>query len=390
MSTFSGKISHFPLLSIDRFDGDHLKSEIFLLSHCHEDHMIGLRNPEFKGPLYLSPVSAVFVRQNFPHIRNLQEITNGIPVHIKTSEGEVVLTAFPANHCPGSVMFLLENDSKRVLYTGDFRLNLKELQKIIPFNEYRNSIDEIYLDSTFLRKNYENFPSQKESCEAIATLIKEWTSLGSNKKILLHISARYGYEWMFIQLFKRLKMKILVKTSEFTSYRYIPELDEAITHLSNSAQIHACNKNLKNCDCNAFSPKDEVRTIRVSAMIWQNWDRSKSFVQKDEKLNEFYRVCYSNHASLSEIRDLLRFLRPKEVFLNVIPLDKAEYDKMTETLNSIMKEFQAKNEKIGDLELPLSFSNISKVGKKRLEMEEQRLAKMRKLEIEKVDENCDL
>lgn len=36
MSTFLGKIKHFPLVSLDRFDGNNLESEAFLLSHCHE------------------------------------------------------------------------------------------------------------------------------------------------------------------------------------------------------------------------------------------------------------------------------------------------------------------------------------------------------------------
>lgn len=31
------------------------------------------------------------------------------------------VTAIPAGHCPGSVMFLFEQNFKHVLYTGDFR-----------------------------------------------------------------------------------------------------------------------------------------------------------------------------------------------------------------------------------------------------------------------------
>lgn len=33
----------------------------------------------------------------------------------------IVVTAIPACHCPGSVMFLFEQENKRILYTGDFR-----------------------------------------------------------------------------------------------------------------------------------------------------------------------------------------------------------------------------------------------------------------------------
>ena len=43
---------------------------------------------------------------------------------------EVKLTFFDANHCPGSVMILLEGLFGRYLYTGDFNLNEESLRKI--------------------------------------------------------------------------------------------------------------------------------------------------------------------------------------------------------------------------------------------------------------------
>lgn len=329
--------------------------------------MIGLRNPEFTGPLYLSSVSAVFVRENFPHIIQLHEITNGVPVHIKTPFDQIVVTSFPANHCPGSVMFLIENHRTRVLYTGDFRLNKKELEGIKAFTEYKNTIDEIYLDSTFLKDIYPNFPTQDASCEAIVKLIEEWTSKGSHKKILLHTSARYGYEWMFIQLYKSLKMKIHVTEANYESYRYIPEMDDVIACNGIETKIHACN--IKDCSCNVFSGKDDVRIIRVSAMVWQGWKIGDECVIKDSEQN--FRVCYSNHASLSEIRELLLFFKPKQVFLNVMPKTRIECDTMRSVLDRIMNEYKNPT-KDSDPEIELSFSNIPDRGERRDEFESRR------------------
>ena len=44
-----------------------------------------------------------------------------------------------------------------------------------------------------------------------------------------------------------------------------------------------------------------------------------------------FEVCHSNHASFSEIRDLLLFLRAKNVYLNVVSPERAEEMKALHT-----------------------------------------------------------
>ena len=46
MSELAGSISEIPAVSIDRFNGENLKSTVFFLSPCHTDHMVGLNEPE--------------------------------------------------------------------------------------------------------------------------------------------------------------------------------------------------------------------------------------------------------------------------------------------------------------------------------------------------------
>ncbi|XP_036763936.2 protein artemis isoform X3 [Manis pentadactyla] len=65
MSSFEGQMVEYPTISIDRFDRENLRARAYFLSHCHKDHMKGLRAPALKRRLecslkvylYCSPVT---------------------------------------------------------------------------------------------------------------------------------------------------------------------------------------------------------------------------------------------------------------------------------------------------------------------------------------------
>lgn len=78
MSTFGGRFREISGISADRFDDINLSSKVFFLSHCHTDHMVGLENPDgLPGPLYLSAVSAVIIRRQYPKIKLVDLKTGG-------------------------------------------------------------------------------------------------------------------------------------------------------------------------------------------------------------------------------------------------------------------------------------------------------------------------
>lgn len=370
MSTFNGIIKHFPWLSIDRFDGDNLNSKLFLLSHAHWDHMQGIKKPEFRGPLYLSAITKLFLEYEQLNIEyHVLEI--GEPVLLKCDVGEVLVTTFPAYHCPGSVMFVLQNKDITVLYTGDFRFQLNDLEKMTMLKQFH--FDEIYLDSTFFRRDYHDFPTQQESVDRVCSLINEWLWKDSTNKVYLDTSARYGYEYLFIAIHKKLKKQICVPLNEYNKYRHIPELNEATTS-NPQAAIHAVRSSFFQKAVNTDVPLQNQRRIRISAMRWKQWKSDKDISEPNGDSNDLY-VCYSNHSSCSEIRDLIKYLKPKRVFLNCVPKEnetiKAEmYELLRDTMKEIacecddMKESGA-DTNLNDHVLKLSLSSIPKVGSKR-------------------------
>lgn len=81
------------------------------ISHAHVDHMArheyAICTPE-TGALY--------------RFRYGQRLTRDLPYRQPLEWGGLKLTTYPAGHCLGSAMLLVEDGDKSLLYTGDFKL----------------------------------------------------------------------------------------------------------------------------------------------------------------------------------------------------------------------------------------------------------------------------
>ena len=108
---------------------------------------------------------------------------------VKESFYTLRVTGIPANHCPGSIMFLYETlddqreVSYRILYTGDFRFESVPLSSLHslhapslqdPTTQATLPLDELYLDTTFCHPQYERFPSREEALEELWKLVSAW------------------------------------------------------------------------------------------------------------------------------------------------------------------------------------------------------------------------
>ncbi|XP_050443734.1 protein artemis-like isoform X1 [Adelges cooleyi] len=342
MSTFCGKLNETQLdfIGIDRFTCELFDCSVYFLSHAHSDHMIGIQSPEFQENfnnsknkvLYASPLTITFLKRDT--LLNLDDhklipLTVGFShnLQVKSKHYEnICVTLLPARHCPGSVMILIEVDTHRILYTGDFRVQLEGFKNFKPILANNNErcvakrITSLYLDTTFASEMYFEFPTRNDSCTILINAIKEWLQKDEENKIVLFMPAYIGVEFAVIEVAKYFKEPIHVHKIKFEKlYGLIPELSQYVTPEAKNFKIHACTRNENSKDgtnCCLSKNQNNIKYIQLSALAFTSDVIKKNgyvFVNKD-----CTRVCYSSHASCKELREIVKFLSPEKLFFNVI------------------------------------------------------------------------
>ncbi|KFY41994.1 hypothetical protein V494_02653 [Pseudogymnoascus sp. VKM F-4513 (FW-928)] len=158
----------------------------YFLSHFHSDHYIGLTASWCHGPIYCSKVTGNLVKQQLRvdpkwvvtlEFEDMAEVPNTHGVSV---------TMIPANHCPGSSLFLFEKivgkgpkpKVQRILHCGDFRACpahvehpqlMPDIVDSITGKTRQQKIDVCYLDTTYLNPRY-SFPSQDDVVQSCADI----------------------------------------------------------------------------------------------------------------------------------------------------------------------------------------------------------------------------
>lgn len=159
----------------------------YFLSHFHSDHYIGLTSSWCHGPIYCSRVTANLVRQQLRvDPKWVFDLEFDRKVEVPGTQG-VEVTMIPANHCPGSSLYLFEKvigkgknpKKQRVLHCGDFRacpahvqhplLRPDVIDAVTGKQTGQQKLDVCYLDTTYLTPKY-TFPSQEEVIKACADM----------------------------------------------------------------------------------------------------------------------------------------------------------------------------------------------------------------------------
>ena len=158
----------------------------YFLSHFHSDHYIGLTSSWCHGPIYCSHVTANLVRRQLRvDPKWVVDLEFDAKIEVPNTQG-VEVTMIPANHCPGSSLFLFEKiigtgktpKVQRILHCGDFRAcpahvqhpKLRpEILDLVSGKLAQQKLDVCYLDTTYLTPKYA-FPTQEDVIKACADM----------------------------------------------------------------------------------------------------------------------------------------------------------------------------------------------------------------------------
>lgn len=263
------------------------------------------------------------------------------------------VTLLDANHCPGAVQFLFkipaaDGKFERYVHTGDFRFC--ESMKLEPcLGEFVGS-EAVFLDTTYCNPKFV-FPSQDESIEYIVDVIERFgLENQASMKSVLFLVATYviGKERILLEVSKRCNRKIYVDGRKMTILRVLGHADSGVfTEDESNSDVHVVGWNVLGETWPYFRPNfgkmKEIMTERgyskVVGFVPTGWTyevkRNKFAVRTKDSL-EIHLVPYSEHSNYNELREYVKFLRPKRV-IPTVGLDIAKVD--SKHANSMRKHF---------------------------------------------------
>ena len=153
-------------------------------------------------------------RQHYKHLKMLlRSVPLNTPTQIELAPHRIIkVTLFDANHCAGAVMFLIQDESKAILYTGDIRSEpwwvetLIRNPVILPFAQGLRRLDKIYLDTTFATNGtiYRQFPSKAEGLNELLYKVLQYPP-----DTVFHFHAwTFGYEEVWVALSNALNSQV--------------------------------------------------------------------------------------------------------------------------------------------------------------------------------------
>ncbi|KAL6223528.1 hypothetical protein ACLB2K_006913 [Fragaria x ananassa] len=343
-----------------RYAGDYSVS--YFLSHFHSDHYGGLSPSWSKGLVFCSPTTARLLTQVL-RVYSLFVVALPLRQPLVIDGCEVVLV--DANHCPGAVQFLFQVPlpggaqlSERYLHTGDFRFS--PCMKSDPFLSTFVGCDAVFLDTTYCNPKFV-FPSQQESVDYVCRVIQMETVVGQPKTVLFLVATYViGKEKILLEIARRCNRKVHVDARKMAVLRVLGFGDSGVfTEDECETDVHVVGWNVLGDTWPYFRPNfvkiEEIMAqkgySRVVGFVPTGWTyevkRNKFSVRSKDAL-EIHLVPYSEHSNYDELREYVRFLKPKRVIptvgFDVEKIDSKHDGKMQKHFAGLIDEMANKKE----------------------------------------------
>ncbi|KAG6777436.1 hypothetical protein POTOM_017257 [Populus tomentosa] len=338
----------------------------YFLSHFHSDHYTGLSSHWSQGIIFCSPITTSLVTS----ILNVPEcFVFSLPLNRAVDIDGVEVSLVDANHCPGAVQFLLKvpicknlENFELYVHTGDFRYSCEMKDDV--FLRGFVGCNTVFLDTTYCNPKFV-FPLQEESVDYVVSAIEKIGGKGFSgglEKRVLFLVATYvvGKEKILIEIARRCNRKVYVDARKMEVLRVLGCGESGVfTEDENESDVHVVGWNVLGETWPYFRPNfvkmKEIMVERgynkVVGFVPTGWTyevKRNKFAVRSKDSCEIHLVPYSEHSNYNELREYVRFLRPKRVIptvgVDVEKLDSKHAAKMQKHFAGLVDEMANKKE----------------------------------------------
>ena len=275
-------------------------SEYFFLSHAHSDHTTGI-----KSILTVPDATIVCSKETSAALKVLHKIPKEKCLIIEPSQSldfdNFVVHALDANHCLGSLSFVIESEKgRKELYTGDFRFGKPLLEEI----ELMKDADHMWLDFTYGKNPKYDFPSREEIISKILTLILKDGNF-PEKEIWI-AAYQIGKEKLLKTISEALKVKINAPKLKSEIYREIGGEWDIFSNESESGVFVESRSKVENLKgLNESIESRLLNSLRISPTGWA--------IELTKKRLDVYYFPYSDHCSYNELHEFISMVNAKKI-----------------------------------------------------------------------------
>jgi putative mRNA 3-end processing factor len=273
------------------------------VSHAHTDH---IARHELA---FATPGTACLYRHRLGPRHRVLEMQYRTPIEFAGLQ----LTALPAGHCLGSAMLLADDGQRRLLYTGDFKLDVSATAEAAELQH----VDILVMESTFGRPHY-CLPPREEVVARLLEIV--FAALADGKTPVVH-AYPLGKSQEVTKLLTLSGVPVLqhrvayevsciyeqcgVDLGDFGLYEGQPLDGHAVVTLPRSAR--------------EFRLPRLGKTVSIAVTGWAKDAATKYRLGVDHALP------LSDHADYDQLVETVRRIEPREVFCTHGPPEFADH-----------------------------------------------------------------